>query len=76
MKSVVYKSTSDFLKYLNDRVEDKMRNSKDFLYKAKERALDVTSNILDPNSIQPALVAIPVESDPNYNTVRRNSKYR
>lgn len=76
MKSVVYKSTADFLKYLNDRVEEKMKNSKDFLYKAKEKTLLVTNNILDPNMVQPNLVPIPVEVETNYNRVTRRSNYR
>lgn len=76
MKSVVYKSTADFLKYLNDRVEEKMKNSKDFLYKAKEKTLLVTNNILDPNMAQPNLAPIPIEVETNYNRVTRRSNYR
>ena len=76
MKSVVYKSTADFLKYLNDRVEEKMKNSKDFLYKAKEKTLLVTNNILDPNMVQSNLVPIPIEVETNYNRVTRRSNYR
>jgi len=45
MKSVVYKSTNDFLRFLSERVEEKIKDSKNFLYNTKERSITLKNNI-------------------------------
>ncbi|MEK7434979.1 MAG: hypothetical protein AABZ74_17730 [Cyanobacteriota bacterium] len=45
MRSVVYKSTNDFLRFLSERVEEKIKDSKNFLYNTKERSITLKNNI-------------------------------
>lgn len=47
MRSVVYKSTNDFLRFLSERVEEKIKDSKNFLYNTKERSITLKNNIND-----------------------------
>ncbi|MFN8671985.1 MAG: hypothetical protein U0457_07880 [Candidatus Sericytochromatia bacterium] len=61
MKSVVYKSTNDFLKFLSDRVEQKIENSKNFVSRTKEKTIEIKNNIsmnINPNLINPNLKVI------------------